>query len=490
MSNIILSPSQDEACDAFRTFLLDPEEKEFLLSGFAGSGKSFLVKYLVGVTKEEHRLLRLLSADKLTPRFLFTATTNKAANVLEEISDEDRGSSTTVHKMLGLQVRNNFKTGTTKLVQAREPKTSLNNTILVVDEASMINTELLSLIRDICKGYVGCKLLFVGDAYQLPPVKEDPCSLFFSCENTHFLTDIQRQAADSPIISYAHCFRECLDNEELPWPEVPHDGTNIINYTDPDVFVDTMKATYNKYDQEHRVKDVKVLAWTNNRVRELNDAIRASLGYTKDIEVGETVCSNSSIMKNNTVIAPTDSLWEIDSIGTPFLNSDKIEGQTLSLRALDGRADAQYIKVFQPTNWIDAGRVIKEYRKQKDWTEMFRCQNEWADLRSIYAQTVHKSQGSTYDEVFIDVTNIGQNNKWYEVARLMYVAITRARFKVHLFGTLPERYNRISRKTAMEIFNEAEKKENLHSQSPSSGDDKHTKGKTTSVGELLGESIP
>jgi exodeoxyribonuclease V len=63
----------------------------------------------------------------------------------------------------------------------------------------------------------------------------------------------------------------------------------------------------------------------------------------------------------------------------------------------------------------------------------------YADLRSPHSTTVHKSQGSTYQVAFIDLTDIGRNTKSYELTRLLYVAITRAAQKVFVTGELPAR---------------------------------------------------
>ncbi len=63
-----------------------------------------------------------------------------------------------------------------------------------------------------------------------------------------------------------------------------------------------------------------------------------------------------------------------------------------------------------------------------------------ADLRPGYASTVHKAQGASVDDVYIDLSDVGTNGNSEEVARLLYVAISRARKNVYLYGNLPEVY--------------------------------------------------
>jgi hypothetical protein len=453
MNEIVLSKSQDAACDAFRRFLQEDDEREFLLSGSAGTGKSFLVKYLVDITADEYRLIRLINPAATRYNFQFAATTNKAAGVLTGLNRKEK--ALTIHKTLGLVVWKNFKTGESKLKQSRKAK-NLNETILVIDEASMINRELLDIIRETTKGMRNCKILYVGDKYQLPPVKEDPCSLFDGLKERHYLTEIQRQALDSPIIGYAHHFREILDDPDLPWPKVPHDGENIIQYSSREEFEAAIKETFHKaeHSPDLDVANVKALAWTNDTVRGYSQMIRNHLGYLDDFCLGETVQSNHALKhpEGSQMLAATDSYWTIDGITHAI--DDDIEGYQLTLVPHD--LEYEPFRIFQPKSWVQAGRLKKEYAKNKQWPQMFRIEESWADMRPVYAQTVHKSQGSTYDEVFIDVGDLGRNGKWYEVARLMYVAITRARFRVHLFGSLPER-NKIKRETAMEVFSNAAK---------------------------------
>jgi exodeoxyribonuclease-5 len=72
---------------------------------------------------------------------------------------------------------------------------------------------------------------------------------------------------------------------------------------------------------------------------------------------------------------------------------------------------------------------------------MFEIQEAFADLRPTHAATAYKAQGSTYGTVFIDLHNIGKCNIPSTVARMLYVAITRASNQVVLFGELPAKYS-------------------------------------------------
>lgn len=457
---IVLSESQEAACKAFRKWLRNPDSMEFLLSGFAGSGKSFLVSYLIDFVRDEFRLLRIIDRTAKPVNFHFTATTNKAANVLSNMM---QAPAKTIHQALGLVVRNERHGGGVYLEQKNDP-VSLNHSVLVIDEASMINRDLLEIIRKTARKHKDCKILYVGDSYQLPPVKENTCPIFSRDEDVYFLTDIQRQAADSPIISFSHKYREILDFPETPWPEIPNNGDTILHYTDPKEW---QKALKGAYLNPHEVDDVRCLAWSNKRVRGYNDWIRKQMGFTRPFEDGEMLLCNSAIVLNDRIRARTDSLHEV--VDSHPVSLHNIAGHHVKLCSVDTH---EFLSVFQPMNWDEANQLIsslankaKAARQRGDraasgelWAKFWEIKNGWGDFRPVHAQTVHKSQGSTYREVFIDLADIATNNKWYEVARLMYVAVTRASHRVHLYGKLAERYVRKDPMALMEAFRDGDNK--------------------------------
>ena len=88
---------------------------------------------------------------------------------------------------------------------------------------------------------------------------------------------------------------------------------------------------------------------------------------------------------------------------------------------------------------LHATKLQKHYFKQKDWTKAYSIEENIADLRPSTSCTVHKSQGSTYDTVFIDLANIGTCTHNNELARMLYVAVTRARSRIVMHGGLPDR---------------------------------------------------
>lgn len=435
MTNVILSPSQKAVVDQFPHFLMDEDATEMTISGFAGSGKSFLITYLTQLSDKIQDFARMMDGgDTPRRRMWYTATTNKAAAVLEEMLDQE---TRTIHSLLRLRVRNNYKTGRQELVKNEHGKVhNLDWSIVFIDEASMINRELLAEIRKCQKEWTGCKVVFVGDEYQLPPVKEDICPVFDEDEHTVKLTEIQRQVAGSPIIQLSAKYRDCLDDHNLTWPEIPTDDDRIVQY---DSIQDFAQKIQDVYTVGHRPSDYRILAWSNGRVREYNQWIRKLQGLPDELHRDELVVTNRPLLdwRGEKVVAQTDTVHQVREV-VPAMEQG-IKGH--NIRVYD--CGEQF---FQPWDWKEASalakQLAKDAKKTRNWEPYFEIIQQWADFRPIHASTVHKAQGSTYREVFVDLNNIGKNNNWREVARLTYVAITRASHRVHIYGELKERYNR------------------------------------------------
>lgn len=442
MSKVTLSPCQQEALDAFIDFI-DSPDPWMVISGFAGSGKSFLVEYMTDVAENVLKLQKHLSVAYRPPTFHFTATTNKAAAVLSEMLGQE---TRTIHSLLGLKIHTDYSTGKQKLVpkKGRRPRATANS-IVFIDEASMINRELMFYIKKYQETNTTCKIVFIGDPYQLPPVKEDPCNVFNSPDRHYFLNEIQRQVANSPIIQLSAKYREVLDDPELPWPRIESDGKHVFFYDDKDQFnlqiAKSMGLAHNP--QLH-----KVLAWKNDTVRDYNTWIRKMHGYTEPFDLNEVFMTNKPILSGDTVWAPTDTLVRIKDID--LHNEAAIPGYALTLSSIHHQINP--IRVFQPKDWRQVKSLMKTLADDKNWQGYYHIKERWTDLRPIHALTCHKAQGSTYKEVFVDLEDIGKNTQWKECARLAYVAVTRASDCLHVYGTINTNHSTKHRNTILERF--------------------------------------
>jgi hypothetical protein len=98
-------------------------------------------------------------------------------------------------------------------------------------------------------------------------------------------------------------------------------------------------------------------------------------------------------------------------------------------------------EVFQPLDRAHYKAVLKYLAGLKDWPNYFFLKNHFPDLRPRDASTVYKAQGSTFETVYIDLQNIGTSNVANQVARMLYVAVSRARSQVFMYGRLPAKYS-------------------------------------------------
>lgn len=414
-----LSADQQTAANAFLAFLLDDTKQEILLIGNAGTGKSFLTKYLVQLARNNTKLLKLLGSSNGELNIRFTASTNKAAVVLADKVGEE---ASTIHSLLGLKVLNDYKTGQTKLQKTNNTEV-FYNTLIVIDEASMIDSALLKIIRE---QTMNCKLLYIGDSAQLAPIFETESPVFASVPDKLELTTIQRQQADNPIIQLSQQLRNSVFTDTFS--EIMPNGVQIQHLSGEDFQAEIDRAFTHNYS----VDSAKILAWTNTKVLQYNDYIHNLIKNTSDILVGDTMVTNNPILAaNGSTAHSTDSFITVRSI-EPGKEHD-IEGNWITIKETG-------VRVFVAKDLNEVTTLLKNLAKAKEWVQYFKWKDFFADLRNIYASTVHKSQGSTYGTVFIDLSDIGSNNKSNEVARLLYVAITRASEKVIFYGKLPNKY--------------------------------------------------
>ena len=414
MSVITLTEGQQTAYEAFQKFILSTTQNVFVLEGYSGTGKTTLVERILEFVPKLLKLYKVVNPkENLHWNVKLTATTNKAAEAFSQITGQD---VQTIHSALNLRVHKDYNTGKTKLV-SRYNAEKLNNTILFIDEASYIDHALLKLIFEQTEN---CKLIFIGDPAQLLNVGCTKSPVF----NKHFptakLTEVVRQAKGNPIIDLATSFRHTVNTGEF-FSFTP-DGVHI-QYMDRDAFENAIIKEFDDPTWTHSRS--KVLAWTNRTVIQYNHAIRDHVKGAPDFAVGDYAICNKFVA-NKSCNIKTDQLVLINNIGNVEDNCG-IQGRWYSL---DHRHTA-----FMPDSLDDKKALQKRATASKE-TALLRTIDEWIDLRAAYACTINKAQGSTYDSVFIDLDDIKKCNNGDQIARMLYVGVSRARNTVYLCGDL------------------------------------------------------
>ena len=416
-----LSDDQENAAKMFGAFLLNDEIHEMVIEGRSGSGKSTLASHLIDIARKQASMLQLITNEKNEIVVHCTATTNKASRVL---SDKAKQEAKTIHSLLGLQVKNNFRTGKTSLKRTKDYR-PYKNTLIIVDEASMADKALLKEIREATPT---CKVLYIGDPYQLAPVKETTCPVFDSVKHKAILTMIMRQGKGSPIAALGDRFRETVETGVFPDINAYVDGKEIIRVSGSE-FQQMVSTTFTKGMCENKAK---IVAWRNTQVQAYNAHVRSLFTSSEAFEVGEVVVTNNPILSAGTQFS-TDQLVEITGVESA-INHDlecwhyELNGGT---------------HVYQAKEQYRVAARLKALADEKDFASYFFIKEGFVDLRATYASTVHKCQGSTYETIFIDLNDIGDCYDWQDVARMLYVSITRASKQVVLYGELPEKYRGI-----------------------------------------------
>jgi len=413
MTEITLTSDQQAAQDAFNNFLVSPTEKVFVLQGYSGTGKTTLVKTLIDQLPNFMRAARLIDSSIKEFRIELTATTNKAAEAFSQITGMD---VRTIHSHLGLRVQTNYQTGETNLLPAKGVHPHVDE-LLFIDEASYIDNKLLGWIFKLTHN---CKIVFMGDPAQLTPVKATGTPVFAEGGyNGAMLSKVVRQAEGNPIVELSTKFRETVNTGEFF--SFKPDGVHI-QHMDRATFNQAVIAEFARPSWKHH--DSKVLAWTNKRVVEYNHFISDQVNGDPDFQIGDYAVCNKYIMVERHAIK-TDQLVCITSIGE---DTDEY-GVAGNMVKVD-----YYLEAFLPKHLDAVKERLKEARTCGEYQIVEHIESKWIDLRAAYACTINKSQGSTYDRVFIDLDDISRCNSGNQIARMLYVAISRARHQVFLTG--------------------------------------------------------
>ena len=416
MDTLVLTADQQAAKDAFTSFLLDPNESVFVLSGFSGTGKSTLVKDLIDGLPKLMKTAKLVDpTSDMRWDIQLTATTNKAAETFSLITGQDVA---TIHSYLGLRVLRDPKTQTASVV-AGHRATVKEQMLLFIDEASFIDKNLLGMIFKLTSN---CKIVFIGDPAQLTPVKSSGTPVFNAGFSGSQLRSVVRQAEGNPIIDLSTKFRGTVETGEF-FSFTP-DGTHIKHMSRSD-FDDAIKDEFT--DIGWTYSRSKVLAWTNKTVIAYNKAIRNVVKGDPEFKVGDYAVCNKYVYSRKYSIK-TDQLVHITDISPETTAEYDVIGNYFTV-------DNAFVG-FVPKNNADRVAALKAAKADEDYGFIERVSNEWLDLRAAYACTINKAQGSTYDKVFIDLDDIKKCNSANQMARMLYVGVSRARTNVYFTGDL------------------------------------------------------
>lgn len=469
-----LTNGQQELLKNVNEFLED-KTSCFLLKGYAGTGKTFMMKGLTDFLKSINR------------PFVLAAPTGRAAKV---ISQRIKSKAYTIHKTIySNKDLKEFKTENTDGTETFKFEYSLRNnedpanTIYIIDEASMLSDMYSEgeffrfgsgfLLKDLLK-YINFdnndhkkKVIFIGDNAQLPPVNmnfspalneqylREKCQVSV---RSYELTEVVRQQKDSGILHNATKIRASLKSNVFNQIDVETHFTDTKPVQHQDLLKIYLQACGNQIDDE-----TIIIAYSNSSVKEYNDFVRSHFfpnqsTITKDDKI---------ILVSNNYNYPIELLNGDFGIIQEVSPTNEIRNITLKRKNKLGsvieikiplhfrNVTIQFKDTYEKTYNIEC-KIIENilYSKERDLSSDelkalyldFKIRNPFLQagtkelkdalrtdkyfnalrIKFGYAVTCHKSQGGEWKRAFVNCkTAMGYFNASY--FRWLYTALTRAK---------------------------------------------------------------
>lgn len=449
-----INRKQELAVEQICTFISDKKNKSiFVLKGYAGTGKTFIISNVVK------------NLWKIKKSVILLAPTGRSAKVLSGYCEKE---AFTIHKEI-FYTKNNYSGSLDFSLKVNKHK----DTLFIVDEASMIGTNrsegvglfsqslLDNVIKYVYSGFK-CKLLIVGDSAQLPPIKSN---LSYSLNDEYLskeydkniysveLDQVVRQDVNSGILSYATSIREKIELKEFHDIKFKLNGfSDLIRVEDGEDLMNLLNDSYNKYGAEQTA----VIVRSNKRANIYNKNIRERILLNENIiTVGDLlmVVKNNYHWLNNKrdlgFIANGDiiKIEEIHSIKKLYgFNFAEVKISMVDypkLNAFDTVLILDTLEINTPSLQFSSTtnlyqEILKDYMdiKTKYKRHLSVKKNKYFNALQVkfaYSFTCHKSQGGQWDSVFLEFPYL-PNGLDEDFFRWLYTAMTRAKNKLHLIG--------------------------------------------------------
>lgn len=444
---------QEEALAQLARFLTGPNDGEtscFVLKGYAGTGKTTIISALVA------------ALPALRMRSVLLAPTGRAAKVMSSYSKK---KAYTVHKKI---YRKKVALSPDMVFGlAENPHT---DTLFIVDEASMISNErhtfngrslLEDLIQYVAKGD-RCRLLFVGDTAQLPPVgllqspaldSEGLSRLFGVHTAVYELTDVVRQEKDSGILHNATAIRKQIqtsigrtEEKQLSFPQFTVKGYSDIYRMTGEHLIEGLHYAYDKFGLENTL----VVCRSNRNANLYNQHIRNRILFREEELTGGDYIM---VVRNNYFWLAAESErpgfiangdmaqvrrvrniheqhgFRFADVSLEFMDSDETEPVDCRVMLDTLHSDSANLAPDDQQRLFEA--VMADYidiPDKKDRLAALKADSYYNALQIKFAMAVtcHKAQGGQWQAVFVDQGYLTEDLLDVEFLRWLYTACTRA----------------------------------------------------------------
>lgn len=457
-----LTNSQKSAVAEIESFL-DSVDNCFILKGYAGTGKTFLIEGLIRYFNGIGRQVVIM------------APTGRAAMV---ITDKTGCKASTIHKAIYNNEEHVDDDHTFLVRYIINSNDCSNDAVFIVDEASMVSDiKTIDEFFVFGSGYLlkdlftyidfpyrpSSKILFIGDNAQLPPISmgfSPALSIEYLSTNYNLkcreyeMTEIKRQAQESGILKIATSLRQSLSNSKYD---------NFQVEAAPDVILENIDGFKNSYTNNNiDAKDKIVIVYSNKSASEYNKMIRGWMFPGKsDIQTGDLLI-NTKNNYNYEVELYNGQLLEVVAVediceppvNVVFNKKNKMKATvsfvfrniSVLVKALDGTSHIIKCKIIDSFLKNDAGRLtsneqqglyvdfknrVKHNPKSKEFKDALRNDPYFNALQVKYGYSItcHKAQGGEWPLAYVDFNNsMGTLTSGF--FRWAYTGITRAKKKL------------------------------------------------------------
>ncbi len=422
VSQFPLTPDQEQALETLKQFVETTSQKYFRLTGYAGTGKSYLTV----------QLMKWLRSQKIG--FVAGSPTNKAVKNLKKLAAQANLiiDAHTVAQLLGQQPVLNEETGKEEFVSKKGKKSIDNYPVVLIDEFSMLNKANFQEINE-AVGNSSTKLIFVGDAAQLPPVGEsEPIVATYQY--------IDREAALSSVVRYdgdigkvAEEIRSNSNYNKFLYPfESTKDGTiTCLNRKEwLERAIDKFKSKEYQANPDH----VRLLVWRNKTAASLNNYVRQELWG----ENAPNYVPGDRLIAKIPVFRPVaggkgKNKWQI--IINNSEECEVVEEATLCTSSINNWEYWQVpvvtdngfkfkLQILTPESEKEREKYLQTLKELKQWRTYYDTLKSFDNVPYAYAITTHKAQGSSIDYIFPDIADM---RYCPDLQKMLYTALSRAR---------------------------------------------------------------
>jgi len=386
---ITLNQEQERALETLQEFVLSPKKQQIILNGVAGSGKTLLISLFLDWMKEVKNNIKLFDAVS-DMSVEVVATTHKAAGVLQDKVQGNRVR--TLHSYLGVKI------GGEREVFPPLGNRFTNSMLIIIDEASYISKPMLNFLGKLVTSNSKCKIIYIGDPWQLCVKYEHPPVFLAGIEEVKL--NKRMRSSKQALNYFTDYLLTCAMNKSIP---------HLDSWKYSDDVLRLPECTEELY--RNLGENDKILSYTKKKVYEHSLNTRKAKKLPLTPRVGEIL---------ELVLYNKEELIEIEEI--------------------QGSMD-EYTSycTFNALPKYDEHAAFLRH-KQISLNKVLEDDEQVLNYNFLYAQTIHKSQGSTYDEVIIDLSSFRSSHSLTQYNKMLYVAATRARNKIILIGTPPNKF--------------------------------------------------